>query len=95
MGHFAWCNSLVSLVNANFTEDSKPQNKVRMHKSRCHVCGSSHTIKYGIRNGIQTYKCVDCGYRFRNSKLPSDLELWRLYQENKQTIAELATSLKT
>lgn len=54
-----------------------------------------HTIEYGVRNGIQTYKCADCGYRFRNSKLPSDLELWQMYQENKQTIAELAASLGT
>lgn len=66
-----------------------------MNKSKCPVCGSKHTIKYGVRNGIQTYKCSDCGYRFRNSKLPSDLELWQMYQENKQTVAELATSLGT
>lgn len=66
-----------------------------MNKSKCPVCGSRHTIKYGVRNGIQTYKCADCGYRFRNSRLPSDLELWKMYQENKQTVAELATSLGT
>lgn len=66
-----------------------------MNKSKCPVCGSIHTIKYGVRNDIQTYKCVDCGYRFRNSKLPSDQELWKLYQENKQTVSELAASLGT
>ncbi len=66
-----------------------------MNKSKCPVCGSTHTVKYGVRNGVQTYKCANCGYRFRNSKLPSDLELWRLYQENKQTVAELAESLGT
>lgn len=66
-----------------------------MNKSKCPVCGSKHTIRYGIHKGVQTYKCADCGYRFRNSKLPSDLELWKMYQENKQTIAELATSLGT
>ena len=66
-----------------------------MNKSKCPLCGSVHTIKYGARNGIQTYKCADCGYRFRNSRLPSDLELWRLYQENKQTVAEMASSLGT
>lgn len=64
-----------------------------MNKSKCLVCGSTHTIKYGAHNGVQTYKCVNCGYRFRNSKFPSDLELWKLYQENKQTVAELADSL--
>ena len=66
-----------------------------MNKSKCPVCGSKHTIKYGVRNGIQTYKCADCGNRFRNSRLPSDMELWKMYQENKQTVAELATSLGT
>ena len=66
-----------------------------MNKSKCPVCGSSHTVKYGVRYGIQTYKCMDCGYRFRNSKLPSDVELWKMYQENKQTEAELANSLGT
>lgn len=66
-----------------------------MNKSKCPVCGSKHTIRYGIHKGVQTYKCADCGYRFRNSKLPSDLELWKMYQENKQTIAELAASLGT
>ena len=24
-----------------------------MNKSKCKVCGSAHTIKYGIRNGMQ------------------------------------------
>ncbi len=66
-----------------------------MNKSKCPVCGSKHTIKYGARTGIQTYKCADCGYRFRNSRLPSDMELWKMYQENKQTVAELASSLRT
>lgn len=64
-----------------------------MNKSKCPVCGSLHTIKYGVRAGVQTYKCADCGYRFRNSKLPSDLDLWEMYQEKKQTVAELAASL--
>ena len=64
-----------------------------MNKSKCPVCDSSHTIKYGSRKGIQTYKCADCGYRFRNSKFPSDAELWKSYQEKKQTISELAASL--
>ncbi len=66
-----------------------------MNKSKCPVCGSRHTVKYGARYGVQTYKCMDCGHRFRNSKLPSDVELWKMYQENKQTVAELANSLGT
>lgn len=66
-----------------------------MNKSTCPVCGSKHTTKNGVRNGIQTYRCADCSYRFRKDKLPSDLELWRMYQDNKQTVAELAVSLGT
>lgn len=61
-----------------------------MHRSECPVCGSTHTVKNGIRHGIQMYKCADCGYQFRNSSLPDDLQLWQLYQENKQTVKELA-----
>ena len=36
-------------------------------------------------------KCPVCGSRY----IPSDLDLWKLYQENKQTVAELAASLGT
>ena len=36
-----------------------------MNKKKCQVCGSSHTVKNGIRNGVQLYKCRDCGYQFR------------------------------
>ena len=64
-----------------------------MHKSKCPVCGSSHTVRNGKRNGIQTYKCAGCGYQFRNSGVPYDTRLWELYQENKQTIKELSELL--
>lgn len=64
-----------------------------MHKSKCPVCGSVHTVKNGLRKRVQLYICRDCGYQFRNSSMPSDNELWRLYQENKQTMAELAAAL--
>ena len=36
-----------------------------MNKKKCQVCGSSHTVKNGICNGVQLYKCRDCGYQFR------------------------------
>ena len=64
-----------------------------MHKSKCPVCGSTHSVKNGKRKGAQLYKCADCGYQFRNSKIPSDSIIWKLYQENKQTVAELAASI--
>lgn len=66
-----------------------------MHKSKCPVCGSVHTVKNGLRKGVQLYICRDCGYQFRNSRMPSDIDLWRRYQENKQTMAELAAALGT
>lgn len=64
-----------------------------MHKSKCPICGSTHSVKNGKRKGIQLYKCADCGYQFRNSKLPDDFTIWKLYQENKQTVSELASSI--
>lgn len=64
-----------------------------MNKSKCPVCESSHTIKYGCRNGVQTYKCNECGYRFRNARQPSSEQIWTLYNDRKQTISELAESL--
>ena len=66
-----------------------------MNKSKCPACGSFHTKKNGKRSGIQTYRCQECGYQFRNRRLPSDMEIWLLYQENKQTIAELSQQLHT
>lgn len=64
-----------------------------MHKSKCPVCGSTHSVKNGRRKGVQLYKCADCGYQFRNVRLPDDVTLWKLYQESKQTIAELSHNL--
>lgn len=66
-----------------------------MHKSKCPVCGSSHSVKNGKRKGVQLYKCADCGYQFRNNSLPADDKLWQMYQEKKQTIAELSQLLGT
>ena len=61
-----------------------------MNKSKCPVCGSLHTQKNGKRKGIQTFRCGDCGYQFRNSRLPTEASLWKLYQSNKQTVSDLA-----
>lgn len=61
-----------------------------MNKIKCPVCHSLHTVKNGKRKNIQTYKCTECGYQFRSERLPSDAQLWCLYQERKQTIVELS-----
>ena len=36
-----------------------------MNKKKCEVCGSTHTVKNGVRKGVQLYKCQDCGHQFR------------------------------
>jgi len=61
-----------------------------MFKMRCLVCGSTHTKKNGVRKGVQLYKCQDCGYQFRAGTEVSNDELWRIYQQEKQTIKELS-----
>lgn len=62
-----------------------------MFKTRCQVCGSTHTIKYGLRKGVQLYKCRECGYQFRAGRIVSKEEIWDAYQQKKQTISELST----
>lgn len=61
-----------------------------MNKKKCYVCGSSHTVKNGVRNGVQLYKCKDCGYQFRAGVDVSGDDLWNAYQQEKQTIKELS-----
>lgn len=46
--------------------------------------------KNGTRNGIQTYKCHDCGRQFRFKETIPDEELWHLYCGQKQTVKELS-----
>jgi transposase-like protein len=61
-----------------------------MNKKKCEVCGSSHTVKNGIRKGVQLYKCQDCGHQFRAGTNISEDVLWDAYQQEKQTIKELS-----
>ena len=61
-----------------------------MNKKKCEVCGSSHTVKNGVRKGVQLYKCQDCGHQFRAGVEMSEDDLWNAYQQEKQTIKELS-----
>jgi transposase-like protein len=61
-----------------------------MNKKKCPRCGSPITKRNGTRNGVQLYKCQACGRQFRAGEKVSDEHLWYLYQERKQTIAEIA-----
>lgn len=64
-----------------------------MYKVLCPACRSSHTMKNGMRNGVQLYICRDCKYQFRNTRQISESRLWEMYLRKKQTISELADSL--
>ena len=61
-----------------------------MNKKECPVCKCKHTIKYGMRKGVQLYLCKDCGYQFRPGVEMSENELWNAYLQEKQTIKELS-----
>ena len=61
-----------------------------MNKKKCPVCKTLHTIKNGKRRGVQLYLCKDCGYQFRAGFSLDNNELWRIYQEEKQTVRELS-----
>lgn len=73
----------------------KTTKKVSMYKKKCLACGSSRVIKYGTRNDVQLYRCKDCRYQFRAGSHISDKELWNAYQQEKQTIDNLALRFKT
>ncbi|MUP49144.1 hypothetical protein C3L57_08105, partial [Veillonellaceae bacterium M2-8] len=60
-----------------------------MNKKKCPVCKSKHTVKNGVRHGKQLYLCKDCHTQFRSGSNVSEDELWRVYQQEKQTISEL------
>ena len=61
-----------------------------MNKKKCKLCGSSHTVRNGVRKGAQLYKCQDCGYQFRAKPEIDEEDLWYAYQQEKQTIKELS-----
>ena len=61
-----------------------------MFKTRCQVCGSTHTKKNGVRKSVQLYKCLDCGCQFRAVREVSNDDLWNAYQQEKQTIKGLS-----
>ena len=61
-----------------------------MYKIKCPACKGTHTVKNGKRQGVQLYVCKECGYQFRNDNRVDINALWSLYQDGKQTMAELA-----
>lgn len=65
-----------------------------MNKKKCPVCGSTQTKRNGQRNGVQLYKCKDCGHQFRACRAITKEELWEAYLNGKQTIQELSLRYK-
>lgn len=66
----------------------------------CKKCQGKSIQKFGKTDGRQRYKCVDCGYIFRNSRRTSrsatrkNHQLFLDYSFHKQTLAELADTEK-
>ena len=51
-----------------------------MNKKKCEVCGSSHTVKNGVRKGVQLYKCQDCGHTIGHKRLHKDGKMHYTHQ---------------
>ena len=66
----------------------------------CKKCQGKSIQKFGKTDGRQRYKCVDCGYIFRNSRRTSrsatrkNHQLFLDYSFHKQTLTELADTEK-
>jgi len=58
-------------------------------KKKCPCCGSSATKRNGTRNGVQHYKCCNCGRQFRAGVSISDDAIWQLYQTRKQSVGDI------
>ena len=50
----------------------------------------SATKRNGTRNGVQLYKCCNCGRQFRAGATISDDAIWQLYQTRKQSVGDIA-----
>ena len=71
------------------------KSKIR-RRQRCPKCGSLDVIKWGIRNGVQRYKCCDCAVLFSARKkeiTKCNRKSWfRKWVLGKMTIEEIAGS---
>lgn len=57
-------------IAARVEIQEKPKPKVFADDAlQCSKCGSIRVIKFGIKRGMQAFKCNDCGHRFREQAL--------------------------
>ena len=61
-----------------------------MNKKKCPLCGAVKTKKNGTRKGVQLYKCLVCQHQFRSGFPSPATEIWNAYQNDKQTICQIA-----
>lgn len=61
-----------------------------MNKKRCPLCGAVKTKKNCTRKGVQLYKCLVCRHQFRSGFPSPATEIWNAYQNDKQTICQIA-----
>ncbi len=69
--------------------------KCPMFTTKCPYCKSANVKKNGVRKGAQFYKCNSCGKQFYGNihRLSSET-IWEIYLEGKQTITEIAQTLR-
>lgn len=59
---------------------------------KCPKCNSNKTKRNGRSDGVQIYKCRECGTKFRNNRRTRTSltkQFWKEYVFNKQTLREL------
>lgn len=91
IAQFAGYDIYRSPIDTNFVGNSKAENGVSMNKKECPVCKGKHTVKNGVRHGVQLYLCKDCHAQFRSHERISDDILWNAYLTDKQTISGLSS----
>ena len=61
---------IVTEETVTVTEETVAQETVAQETViTCKFCGSEHLNKAGKVNGVQRYKCKDCGKTFKNANL--------------------------
>ena len=57
-----------------------------MYKKKCPYCDSPVIKKYGVRSGVQLYKCNNCGRQFRGGERATLDDIWELYMDKNKAL---------